>query len=446
MKKLLIYLTAIIAFSSCKKSEEELTFDATPEVRMSEATSNLRTALTASTNGWVVTLPTLAGGGYGFYMTFDAAQNVKMYGDLSAASINTPVTSTYRVKSVVGPELIFDTFNYISLLVDPVPSVFGGAAGSGYKSDIEFVYSKTNADTLFFMGKKYGQPMVMVKATAAQKASYEGNVDYKAATDKFKSFFAATKNPYIEMLDGTTTVRIGMSLDFANTLATGKRLSFTGILANGSIGTGTGKFGLTLSGAEMPGGFIYQGIKFINFKWKDATTLAIYDSKGTEYVIKSNPVPLIPLKTLMAYNGTYKGINIGTSLPLGVVSAFNTAYQASVTKFAAMSPSRTLISVRFLLVNGTTATVTTQNNNGTTTFAALATYTYKLEDGILTLSNPVYDGNWTARELQLIDIQNYFLSGPFRLDYVTSTNPANTSLMGGLYRVSDPTSFFYGTL
>jgi hypothetical protein len=58
----------------------------------------------------------------------------------------------------------------------------------------------------------------------------------------------------------------------------------------------------------------------------------------------------------------------------------------------------------------------------------------------------VYDGNWSSRSAQLIDLQNYFATaGPFSVDYVQSSN-ANVTDLGGLYRVSDNTSFFYGSL
>lgn len=445
MRKLFILFIAVIALSGCKKSDIQI-FENKPEERLAMSVSEVRTALTGSSNGWIGTLSTSAGGGFSFYMTFDASDNVKMYSDITTAASTTSAVSTYRLKAVAGTELIFDTFNYPSLLVDPVPSVFGGAAGSGFKSDVEFIFKRAKADSLFFIGKKYLQPLVFVKATAAQKTSYE-NGEYKTAIDKLKAFLAANRFPYIEITSGAATIKVGIAMDVNTTLASGKRINFTGVLADGvSTATAAGKFGFQLYGADiLNGGIVYQGISFIRIMWKDANTLALYDTAGKEYIIKNSSVPVTPLKLLMAYNNTYKGFGIGTSLPLGVTSAFNTVYQASVTKFAAMTPARTLVSIRFAFVNGTTATVTTQNNNGTSTFAAVATYNYTLNDGIITLSNPVYDGNWTARVTQLIDIQNYFLTGPFRLDWVSSTNPANTSLMGGMYRVNDPTSFFYGT-
>lgn len=435
-------------FASCKKSKEEV-FDKKPEERLSESVAQVKATLLGSSNGWVATLPTQAGGGFAFYMHFDASENVKMYGDLNAASISTQATSTYRLKAVLGTELIFDTFNYISLLVDPVPGVFGGAAGSGFKSDVEFIHVRTNADSIFFKGKKYDQPLVMVKATTAQKASYENN-EYKTAIDKLKAYFGSARNPYVEVVSGNSTLKAGIGIDVNSSLASGKRVSLTGVLADGtSTATANAKYAFTLSGADILGsGLVYQGVKFVRIGWKDATTLVFYDSTGKEYVVKSNPTPLTPFHLLFKYNGTYKVIRIGSSLPLGVNSKFNDIYQALAARLAAVTTGgpRTIVAIYITLNNATTATVTISPTNGTSTFLANATFNYTIENDVITLSNPVYDGNWTARGTEYDGIKNYFLSGPFKIDWVTSTNPANTSLMGGLYRVSDPTSFFYGTL
>lgn len=435
-------------FASCKKTKNEV-FDKKPEERLSESMAQVKTTLVGSSNGWIATLPTQAGGGFAFYMHFDASENVKMYGDLNTTSISTQAASTYRLKTVLGTELIFDTFNYISLLVDPVPSVFGGAAGSGFKSDVEFIHVRTNADSIFFKGKKYDQPLVMVKATAAQKASYENN-EYKTAIDKLKAYFGSARNPYVEVVSGNSTLKAGIGIDVNSSLASGKRLSLTGVLADGtSTASANAKYAFTLNGADILGdGLVYQGVKFVRIGWKDATTLAFYDSTGKEYLVKSNPTPLTPFHLLFKYNGTYKVIRIGTSLPLGVNSGFNSVYQALAARLAAVTSGgpRTIVYISFTLTNSTTATVSISPRNATSTFVANATFNYTITDDVITLSNPSYDGNWTARGTEYNGVRDFFLNGPFKMDWVASTDPANTSLMGGLYRVSDPTSFFYGTL
>lgn len=443
--------------ASCKRDSFVSDFDQKPEERMSEAIGLVNNTLTSAPNGWIATLPTNAGGAYGFYMTFDANQKVTMYGDLNDNTATNLGTSTYRVKAGLGANLVFDTYNYIAMLADPNASVFGGVTGTGLKSDVEFTYVRSTPDSIIFVGKAYRQPLAMIKATAAQKAAYTSG-GLKTTSDKLKSFFTTTKNPYIEVSQGNTVVKAALNINFTNVLASGKRATLTGILADGvTVATGTNKIALTTDGISMTAaGLVFQGVTFIKIAWKDATTLAMYDSTGKEYIIKSNPIPLTPLPLLFGYPTTYayRKITIGGTspvvggalLPSGVTSQFNAIYQALVTKLASLSPARTIVGISFTLTNNSTAVVNISPNNGTTTYSANATFNYSITDGVITLTNPVYDSNWTARGTEYDGIKNFFLSGPFKIDWVVSSNPANTNLLGGLYRVADPTSFFYGNL
>lgn len=441
----------LLAFASCKKSSFESVFDERPEVRMQKSIAEVNTILTTAPNGWIATLPTQAGGGYAFYIAFDAAtQSVKMYGDMTDPSSTIVGTSTFRVKANAGAELIFDTYNYISLLDDPNPSSFGGATGSGLKSDVEFIFDHSTADSIIFTGKKYRQPFKLVKATAAQKASYDSGA-YKTSIDRFKNFFATTKNPYIDVISGSATVKAGMSVNVTNNLTIGKRISFTGVLAdNKTVLSGNAKFAFKLDGVDILGaGLMFNGVNFVKLAWKDATTLAFYDSTGKEYIIKSSPAPLTPFSLLFGFPTTfpYKKISIGQAgLPVGVNSTFNTTYQAMVTRLAALNPARRIVGISFTLTSNSVATVNISPNNGTSTFSANATFNYTITDGVITLTNPTYDGNWTARGVEYDGVRDFFLSGPFKLDWVVSSDPLNTNTLGGLYRVADPTSFFYGTL
>ncbi len=318
MKKLFYVFIAALIGVGCKKSDN-LVFDERPEVRMQKSIEEVNNALVSAPNGWVAALSTQTGGGYGFYMHFDANQNVKMVGDLNNTSIGTIAQSTYRVKVNLGPLLIFDTYNYISLLSDPNSNSFGGITGAGYRSDVEFVLDRIVGDSILFTGKKYRQTLSMVKATAAQKQAYEGT-GFKTSIDKFKDFFLNTANPYIDVPVGGATVAAGISFNFTNDRDAGKRMNLTGLLADGKTVVSTyGKFGFTVNGVEMPGaGNTFEGIKFTRFAWKDANTLAMYDATGKEYIVKSSVTPQVPLdllwgskyKVLMT---NFKSIYPGTS-------------------------------------------------------------------------------------------------------------------------------------
>jgi hypothetical protein len=436
MKQLLYIISAALLFTACKKDTVKV-FEETPEERMSARINELNTALLGAEHGWKAFITTSARGGYGFYMDFDPSQSLVMVADLNDESATKANTSTFRIKWIMNATLIFDTYNYISMLADPVPSVYGGTAGSGLQSDVEFEYQRMNGDTVVLRGFKYQNDLILVKATADQKNRYLSSA-FKANIDDITNFFVAKQNNYIN-LKGTAN-NIEFILDKANKVA-----KFQYLNESGTVVQVTAKYSYEDQGINFEGGFALFGTTFTKGRIENGEFVLIA-ADGSKHVLKQNALPILPMPVLFLYNGTYKELYIGNSLPAGVTSGFNTAYQACVTKFAAMNPKRTLVDVRFVLTNSTTATVITRNNNGTSTFIANASFQYTYNNGIITLSNPVYDGNWAARTAQLIDIQNYFATGgPFKVDYVQSSNTSVTGL-GGLYRVADNTSFFYGTL
>lgn len=447
MRKILYFFITILIISGCKKSSFVSDFDQTPEDRMATSIALVSNTLTSASNGWVATLSTSAGGGFGFYMIFDDKQNVSMYADLTDDASITSANSTYRVKTGLGADLIFDTYNYLSMLADPNASAFGGTQPTGFKSDVEFTYVRSSADSIVFIGKQYRQLLKMVKATAAQKAIYTAG-GYKTAINKVKDFFATVKFPYIEIASGTTTLKVAFSLNTTSTLAVGKRGTLTGILADGvSTASGTGKYAFTLNGVDFAGdNFVYQGITFVRMAWKDTATLALYDSTGKEYIIKSSPAPLTPLTLLFGFPSTftYRKISITGSLPTGVTSGFNSVYAAVLSNF--VSTGRVVNYTTITLTGNSTLQVYVSYNSGASAFVATADYTYTRSGDVITLgASPVYSANWVTRATQLLPLTNYMLSGPFKIDWVTSTNP-NAGLLGGLYKTTDVSSFIYGTL
>lgn len=312
---------AILAIMvGCKKTSYVAKFDKSPQERTAEQIALVSNTLTDAPNGWIATLSTQSGGGFSFYLNFDKEQNVNMFADLTTTSSTVVGKSYYRVKQDMGTDLVFDTYNYISMLDDPNSAVYGGQAKIGYSSDIEFIYQKSTTDSILFLGKKFRQNFKLVKATAVQKASYEAG-GLKAAIDKFKNFFFTNNNPYIEMLAGGATIKVAVSPNLSTVMNVAKRVDFSAILADGkSIASSNAKFAYTLNGVDiLNGGLIYQGITFVRFLWKDATTLAVYDSTGKEYILKNSTDAIVPLYKL--WGAKYSGF----------VSEFKTIYPGTTT-------------------------------------------------------------------------------------------------------------------
>lgn len=325
MKKLMLIFASLLILVGCKKSSFEAKFDDSPDVRMGKAIAEVKNILSTAPNGWVATTPTGDGGGYGFFMTFDATENVTMFADMNDVTSANSIASYYRIKQDAGVDLVFDTYCYLTWLNDPTPSTFGGNLKTGFKSDVDFIYQRSTTDSIIFLGKRYRQQLTLVKATAAQKASYMAG-ELKTAIDKLKNYLTANKNPYIEIVSGSATLKLGVTPNLTNTVATGKRLDLTGVLTDGNTVASSGqKIALNLNGADiLNGGLVWQGITFVSIRWKDATTLAMYDRTGKEYIIKNSATPLVPLYQLWGskYNGLYSGyktIYPGTSTSGAVI-------------------------------------------------------------------------------------------------------------------------------
>lgn len=436
MRKIFLLLFIPILLIGCKKDGAALLFDAAPEERMAQQLAELENKLLESEGAWKASLNTGTStnkGAYNFYIDFNNDNTCKMQGDLTNETASVWHETTYRIIWAMNASLLFDTFTYITMLQEPSNS-YGGTAPHGYRSDIEFEYIRSTTDSVFFKGKKYSHDLVLTKIGQNEVTALDngGLLDMR---NEVIDYFAVNTNAYFQT---DSDIKYAVAIDRA-----AKAITVTWLDNQGNVQSRTSGFAYSLRGID-----IFQPIPFnetllhrIDF---DNDAVKMVSDAGT-YEIENSSAPILPITMLFASNGAYKDLYIGSSLPAGIVSGFNTAYQSSVNKFAAMNPTRTLVDVRFRLVNSTTATVTTRNNNGTTTFTAVATYNYTYVDDIITLTNPTYDGNWSARTTQLIDIQNYFLTGPFRVDYVISSDPSVRNI-GGLYRVSDASSFFYGAL
>lgn len=446
MKKIFLCIAVLAILISCKKTSYVAKFDKLPQERAAEQIKLVSSTLTGATNGWIATLPTQAGGGYGFYMSFDNSSNVMMYGDMTGTSSSTSGASYYRVKQDLGTELVFDTYNYISMLDDPNTSVLGGASKVGYSSDIEFTFDKIVGDSMIFIGKKYRQPFKMVKATAAQKASYVAG-EYKTAIDKFNAFFSTTKNPYIEIVSGSTTLKAGISFNTSNVLASGKRVDFTGLAADGkTVVSSNAKFAYTIDGVTVLNtGITYQNISFVRFAWKDATTLAVYDSTGKEYIIKSAPTPLLPAYLLLGAKFTTVTLPNGTTYP-GWSPDFVTRRAAANSATLATPYNLRLDQMAFIFdaVNKKLI-LRCDIYQGTTRFVGDLPYTYTLSTtGVFKFTAGVATGNGALIAVAMGPITTQRLNADtFTLGYFT--NPNNGATLVSFTSVENPDFSFTGT-
>jgi hypothetical protein len=186
-RNILYIIFAISLLASCRKDDDNV-FDKSPDERLNETLAKYQAALTSSTTGWNANLVTGDGGSYRFYFSFDDKNRVQMYSDFDTSTSSNVRESSYRLKALQQPSLIFDTYSYIHMLSDPDGSVNGGNYGQGLKSDFEFAIDTVTADSVLLTGRYNGSKLKLVKAAAGDRAVWS-NKQVTNAVLNFRSFW-----------------------------------------------------------------------------------------------------------------------------------------------------------------------------------------------------------------------------------------------------------------
>ncbi len=437
MKNRLLYISLVIIgfITGCKKDEDPIFDD--PDTRLAAELSADQAKLLTATNGWKAMIYPKGGKGYAFYFKFDADGKVNMLSDFNAVTATTLKESTYRLKALQAPTLIFDTYSYIHLASDPDGSVSGGVNATGLRSDFEFAFSAVAGDSLKMNGIFNGNPMTMIKLTQAESSSILAG-GFKTMLDANAAYVTANRYPYVVF---SGDVKVAISIDPSTKVL---KLSYI----NGQeVKTQSVTFAYGINKLTLSSYLTYNNISFRELSY-DTVTKTYYIMVGdARYNLQNSATPITPLSLMFGFPSsyTYRRITIpAAGLPSGVTSGFTTVYNTMVNNFVTSGRG---VSSTFLSLTGNDALhVEVAYTSGTSAFVATADYTYTRVGDTFTLSAPVYSGNWTTRATQLLPLTNYMLSGPFKIDWASSSNPANTSLIGGFYRVNDPSSFFYGNL
>ncbi len=174
MKKTLGLFLAVIIFGTACKKNYDYAFDKSPDERVMEALNKYNDALTNAPHGWKAILMPDSGkaGSYSFYFKFDKNNRVQMFADFDSTTSVVMKESSFRLKALQQPSLIFDTYSYIHLLSDPDAGISGGTYGGGLKSDFEFALNSIVGDTIKMTGRFNGSKAYLVKATEAEKIAY----------------------------------------------------------------------------------------------------------------------------------------------------------------------------------------------------------------------------------------------------------------------------------
>jgi len=175
-KKYLSYLLLMIVAGLWSCKSEDSVFEQTADERINESLAAYQKELAEAPYGWKGIIYPGTGGVFSFYFKFNEQNRVVMYSDFAAESAVTPKESSYRLKSIETPSLIFDTYSYLHVLADPDGNINGGVTGDGLKSDFEFSFAKDTLDdgVINLTGVKNQSRLILTKATQEESVAYAG--------------------------------------------------------------------------------------------------------------------------------------------------------------------------------------------------------------------------------------------------------------------------------
>ncbi|MCC9137684.1 DUF4302 domain-containing protein [Pontibacter silvestris] len=190
MRKILLLGLLILSFlSACKDEEEELIQGQRPDKRLNETLTAYKAQLTSAEYGWKALLLPAGGAGYNFLFSFGEDDRVSMYSDINASTAANAMSSTYRLKGMQRPSLLFDTYSYIHILSDPDATISGGDWGQGQYSDFEFTIESATADSISLEGIYNGSKLILTRATQEDAANFIDRIAANAnALENINSF------------------------------------------------------------------------------------------------------------------------------------------------------------------------------------------------------------------------------------------------------------------
>jgi len=173
-RKYLSYLLLMVVAGLWSCKSEDSVFEQTADERLNASLASYQKQLVDAQYGWKGAIYPATGGVYSFYFKFNDQNRVVMYSDFDKTSAVTAKESSYRLKAIQSPSLLFDTYSYIHVLADPDGSINGGNYGEGLKSDFEFSFNPDTLNTanITLTGLKNATKLILTKATQEESVAY----------------------------------------------------------------------------------------------------------------------------------------------------------------------------------------------------------------------------------------------------------------------------------
>ncbi|WP_159451679.1 DUF4302 domain-containing protein [Pedobacter africanus] len=438
MKRFLTYaiLIATMFVSGCKKNNDPVFED--PDTRLSAELAKDQALLLSAADGWLATIYPKGGKGFSFYLKFTAEGKVNMLSDFNTASAATLKESTYRLKALQRPTLIFDTYSYIHLPADPDATISGGSASTatGLASDFEFAFTEVVGDTVKFEGTFNKNAMKMVKLSNAAAQSILGG-GIKTIIDD--ATVAVTGKILYVMLDNKQ-VPVSLSIPGKSTSIGGQSSS---------------AYAFVLDGLELKTPLKYGSYTFTKVYW-EPTDKYFYLLNGTTRIrIEISPAPL-PLETTPALHtvlGTrWTSMRIDVANLSDLSADFKAKYNTANASLGTLGNAGRYIEYITLLFNpnGTVTFQIRYRNPSSPTSFFNADFIYNMaldaNTGIARFTLAATPtGNASTIRTYVTALTDYFSGSNFKIAYIAAGAPAGATV-GGFLNQTNTASFFYGVL
>jgi hypothetical protein len=291
----------VLALAACKKDTR--VFDESPDVRVQKTLTAFQKELVDAGDGWKATIFPRGGKGFSYWMKFDAANRVTMVCDFNTTTATTSKTSSYRLKALEQPSLMFDTYGYIHLPADPSGSVSGGTNGAGLASDFEFALLEGLIDSLRdhpgtitqmnLFGRFNGVPIQFSKATAAEATAYNAGGLNTLMTPVI-AYVNANKYLFVKLGDDK---RLQVAIDL-----TRRNLTLAWEV-DGIVSNSASPFAYTLTGIILQKPVEYNGKKIYELTWDNTDKILFAMVDGAKVKVEVSPSPILPLHLILGSGG-----------------------------------------------------------------------------------------------------------------------------------------------
>lgn len=428
----LYIILLVLFFAGCTKDKSTSLFGEKPEERMGKVLADYKARLTESTYGWKTAVYPSNGGAYSFFFTFGTDDRMTMYSDVTVAAGGTAKGSTYRLKAVQRPSLLFDTYSYLHLLADPDPAVYGGQIGHGFSIDFEYAIDSAVTDTIKLTGITYGTKMILVKANEAEYNAYTAGQlgEVVSATE---DYIQQTPWLYLQFEDGK---RLQVSI---NTYL--KTFALTYIDDAGQVQSLTSAYYYTPDGIYLQTPVAYGSNTFHEIFWDDVNQVFYVSVNGVQVTVKVASSPVIPMHELLGIDFT--SLIVPPDEIPGWSTDFTSVYKAAATSIRNGPYALTLYYTEFVFNTAESVmNIDVYIIQGNSLYLARYPFTYaKTASGVFKFTGRSYSGNAATIAEDMSPLLDYIRNDRFTMDFYID---AEEGKLGQLKSMENTGFYFTG--